>query len=166
MWLIHFGGWSLGKMWKNMGKRPFFRAATAGLVKYCTGVNGRIGVYIMSISPVNICWLRHSTGARPDKTFVFCYHISTHSFHIPVFSISIIAIKYLLYSIYNFILSNTSLGKSTVISNEMQMMDIYHWKAFQPFHNSVKVIRYLHDYPFLFFHIIYFSRWGSFKALW
>ena len=52
---------------ENMGKRPFFRAATAGLVKYGTVGYGRIGVYIMSISPVNICWLRHSTGARLDK---------------------------------------------------------------------------------------------------
>ena len=30
--------------WKNMEKRPFFRAAMAGLGKYRTGSNGRIGV--------------------------------------------------------------------------------------------------------------------------
>ena len=34
-----------GKMWKNMEKRPFFRAAMAGLGKYRTGGYGRIGVY-------------------------------------------------------------------------------------------------------------------------
>ena len=32
------------------------------------------------INPVNICWLRHSTGARLDINLVFCYQISTHSF--------------------------------------------------------------------------------------
>ena len=42
---ILFGGFYLGKMWKNMEKRPFFRAATAGLGKYGTGGYGRIGVY-------------------------------------------------------------------------------------------------------------------------
>ena len=45
MRLILFGGSSSGKMWKNMEKRPFFRAATAGLGKYHTGGYGRIGVY-------------------------------------------------------------------------------------------------------------------------
>ena len=34
-----------GKMWKNMEKQPFFRAAMAGLGKYHTGGYGRIGVY-------------------------------------------------------------------------------------------------------------------------
>ena len=34
----------LEKMWKNMEKRPFFRAATAGLGTYRTGGYGRIGV--------------------------------------------------------------------------------------------------------------------------
>ena len=33
-----------GKIWKNIEKRPFFRAATAGLGKYRTGGYGRIGV--------------------------------------------------------------------------------------------------------------------------
>ena len=42
---IIFGGFYLGKMWKNMENRPFFRAATAGLGKYGTGGYGRIGVY-------------------------------------------------------------------------------------------------------------------------
>ena len=35
----------LGKMWKFLGKRLFFRADMAGLGKYCTGGFGRIGVY-------------------------------------------------------------------------------------------------------------------------
>ena len=39
----------LGKIWKNMGKRPFFRAATAGLGKYGTGGCGRIGVYRVKV---------------------------------------------------------------------------------------------------------------------
>ena len=38
-WLI------FGKMWKNMEKRPFFRAAMAGLGKYRMGGHGWIGVY-------------------------------------------------------------------------------------------------------------------------
>ena len=33
-----------GKMWKNMEKRPFFRAAMAGLGEYHMGGHGRIGV--------------------------------------------------------------------------------------------------------------------------
>ena len=45
MQLILFGGFFFGKMWKNMEKRPFFRAATAGLGTYHTGGYGRIGVY-------------------------------------------------------------------------------------------------------------------------
>ena len=40
-----FGGFYFGKIWKILGKRPFFRADTAGLGKYCTGGYGRIGVY-------------------------------------------------------------------------------------------------------------------------
>ena len=40
-----FGGFYFGKMWKILEKRPFFRADTAGLGKYCTGGYGRIGVY-------------------------------------------------------------------------------------------------------------------------
>ena len=32
------------------------------------------------VSPVNICWLRHLTGACLDINLVFHYHISTHSF--------------------------------------------------------------------------------------
>ena len=32
-------------MWKILEKRPFFRADTARLGKYCTGAYGRIGVY-------------------------------------------------------------------------------------------------------------------------
>ena len=45
MRLILFLGFPLGKMWKNMEKRPFFRAAMAGLGKYRMGGYGRIGVY-------------------------------------------------------------------------------------------------------------------------
>ena len=45
MWLILFGVFYVGKMWKNMEKQPFFWAAMAGLGKYCTGGYGRIGVY-------------------------------------------------------------------------------------------------------------------------
>ena len=33
------------------------------------------------VSPVNICWLRHLTGACLDINLVFHYHISTHSFN-------------------------------------------------------------------------------------
>ena len=45
MQLILFGGYFFGKMWTNMEKRPFFRAAMAGLGKYHMGGYGRIGVY-------------------------------------------------------------------------------------------------------------------------
>ena len=45
MRLILFGWLSFGKIWKNMEKWPFFRAAMAGLGKYHTGGYGRIGVY-------------------------------------------------------------------------------------------------------------------------
>ena len=45
MRLILFEGFYFGKIWKNMEKRPFFRAATAGLGIYHTGGYGRIGVY-------------------------------------------------------------------------------------------------------------------------
>ena len=51
MRLIHFGWFYFGKMWKNMEKRPFFRADMAGLGKYCTGVYGRIGVYRVKVTP-------------------------------------------------------------------------------------------------------------------
>ena len=34
---------------------------------------------IYHISPVNICWLLHSSVARLDMNLVFCYHLSTHS---------------------------------------------------------------------------------------
>ena len=46
-----FGGFYFGKMLKILGKRPFFRADTAGLGKYCTGGYGRIGVYRVSWYP-------------------------------------------------------------------------------------------------------------------
>ena len=39
-----------GKMWKNMEKRPFFRAAMAGLGKYRMGGYGRIGVYRVNMT--------------------------------------------------------------------------------------------------------------------
>ena len=39
----------LGKKWKKMEKRPFFRAAMAGLGKYSTGGYGRIGVYRVKV---------------------------------------------------------------------------------------------------------------------
>ena len=42
---ILFGVYSFGKFWENMGKRPFFQAAMAGLGKYSMGGYGRIGVY-------------------------------------------------------------------------------------------------------------------------
>ena len=45
MRLTLFSVLSFGKMWKNMEKWPFFRAAMAGLGKYHTGGYGRIGVY-------------------------------------------------------------------------------------------------------------------------
>ena len=45
MQLILIGGFSFGQMWKNIEKRLFFRTATAGLGKYCTGGYGRNGVY-------------------------------------------------------------------------------------------------------------------------
>ena len=40
----------LEKMWKNMEKRPFFRAAMAGLGKYHMDGYGRIGVYRVKVS--------------------------------------------------------------------------------------------------------------------
>ena len=40
----------LETFWKILGKRPFFRADTAGLGKYCTGGYGRIGVYRVKVS--------------------------------------------------------------------------------------------------------------------
>ena len=43
--LYFFMGSNLEKKWKILEKRPFFRADTAGLGKYCTGGYGRIGVY-------------------------------------------------------------------------------------------------------------------------
>ena len=49
MRLILFGGYFFGKMWKNMEKRPFFRAAMAGLGKYHMGGYGRIGVYRVNV---------------------------------------------------------------------------------------------------------------------
>ena len=45
MRFLLFGGFYFGKIWKILEKRPFFRADTAGLGKYCTGGYGRIGVY-------------------------------------------------------------------------------------------------------------------------
>ena len=49
MQLILLGGYFFGKMWKNMEKRPFFRAAMAGLGKYHMGGYGRIGVYRVKV---------------------------------------------------------------------------------------------------------------------
>ena len=37
------------------------------------------------VSPVNICWLRHSTDACLDINLVFCYHIFTHPFNMYVY---------------------------------------------------------------------------------
>ena len=45
MRLILFGGFSFGKIWKNMGKQLFFRAAKARSGKYHIGGYGQIGVY-------------------------------------------------------------------------------------------------------------------------
>ena len=45
MRFLLFGGFYFGKMWKNLEKRPFFRADMARLGKYCKGGYGRIGVY-------------------------------------------------------------------------------------------------------------------------
>ena len=45
MWLILIGGFSFGKMWKNMERLPFFQAATSGLGKYHTGRYGLNGDY-------------------------------------------------------------------------------------------------------------------------
>ena len=45
MRLILFGGYFFGKMWKNMEKLPFFRAAMAGFGKYHMGGYGRIVVH-------------------------------------------------------------------------------------------------------------------------
>ena len=54
MWLILFGVFYYGKIWKNLEKRPFFRAATAGLGIYHTGGYGRIGVYRVKHIFINI----------------------------------------------------------------------------------------------------------------
>ena len=46
LWAVNtFWGFSCGKMWKIIEKHLFFRAAMAGLGKYCMGGYGRIGVY-------------------------------------------------------------------------------------------------------------------------
>ena len=42
---ILFEGFFFGKMWNNMEKQPFFRAAMTGLGKYSSGGYGRIRVY-------------------------------------------------------------------------------------------------------------------------
>ena len=42
---ILFVGFYFGKIWKVLGKQPFFRADMAGLGKYRMGGYGRIGVY-------------------------------------------------------------------------------------------------------------------------
>ena len=42
MWLIHFGGFSFVKIWKNMEKRPK-KGQFSGLGKYRIGGYGRIG---------------------------------------------------------------------------------------------------------------------------
>ena len=65
MRLIRFGWFYLGKMWKNMEKRPFFRADMAGLGKYCTGGYGRIGVY------------RGIRGSRGSHSGIH-FHINLH----------------------------------------------------------------------------------------
>ena len=49
MRLVRFGWFYFGKMWKNMEKRPFFRADMAGLGKYSRGGYGQIGVYRVKI---------------------------------------------------------------------------------------------------------------------
>ena len=55
MRLIRFLVFLLGKMWKTMEKRPFFRAAMAGLGKYHMGGYGRIRVYrVKVIFPLSI----------------------------------------------------------------------------------------------------------------
>ena len=54
MWLILFGGFSFGKMWKNMEKKGVFRADTAGLGKYCMGGCDRIGVERVNLSKANL----------------------------------------------------------------------------------------------------------------
>ena len=41
-------------MWIFFGKWPFFRADMAGLVKYCMGGYGRIGVHRVKLSRVSI----------------------------------------------------------------------------------------------------------------
>ena len=53
MWSIIFKGFSFGKMWKNMEKRPFFRAAMAGL--------GSKGIYKLHIMEniINISFCSH-----------------------------------------------------------------------------------------------------------
>ena len=55
MRLILFGGYFFGKMWKNMEKRSFCRAAMAGLGKYHTGGYGRIGVYRVKYPLLQLC---------------------------------------------------------------------------------------------------------------
>ena len=49
-------------MWKILEKRPFFRADTAGLGKYCTGGYGRIGVYRVNLRSLNIT-INHNGSA-------------------------------------------------------------------------------------------------------
>ena len=51
---IFFGGFSIGKMWKNMEKWLFFPATMAGMGKYRNGRYGRIGVYRVKQIGINI----------------------------------------------------------------------------------------------------------------
>ena len=68
MRLILFGGFFFGKMWKNMEKGPFFRAATDGLGRYCMGGYDLIGVYSVA---QEICGQKPNLYAILWKILIF-----------------------------------------------------------------------------------------------
>ena len=69
MRFLLFGGFYFGKIWKNLEKRPFFRADTAGLGKYCTDGYGRIGVY--RVNNEDILFFRYFKHGKRSKKNVF-----------------------------------------------------------------------------------------------
>ena len=58
MRLTLFGGFSFGKLWRNIEKTPFFGAAMAGFGKYCKGGCGWIGVYRVRIMKTRLYYTK------------------------------------------------------------------------------------------------------------
>ena len=72
--LIFFGGFFFGKMWKVMEKWPFFRAATAGLGKYCMDGYGRIGVYRVKHHIFEYCNVENYLLIHQVSNFIHCMY--------------------------------------------------------------------------------------------